>query len=183
MRVLMAIWMLGVMIQASLAQDTGLPQDKVALRYRIEYLDKDKWKPVEDSKKFKKNNTIRFRFMSNVAGALYVLNTSEERTSLQPVFAQGQGGDLRRSLGMGAHIEANHVGVFPTPEKGGGLRFTGVKGEERFLFVYVPDDLGGRDVMATPAGAEGWHFEDKSTYMVTGDWGHMLFHYFELRSK
>lgn len=167
-----------------LSQDTGLPVNKVALRYRSEIMDKDRWKPVEDTKKFKKDQTIRIRFMSNVAGILYVLNTSEEDASLQPVFPQSGGEGLRQYLGPGTHIEANHVGVFPDPAAGGGLRFTGVIGKERFLFVYIPDQLDqGRTMMAIPLGAENWDFDAKTTYMTTGDPGHILFHYFELKSK
>jgi len=168
---------------ATKAQNTGMPQDKVALRYRIEYMDKGDWKPVKDTKKFKKNQTIRFRFMGNTTGTLYVLNSSAETASLQPIFSEGKGGDLRRHLGLGTHIEANQVGIFPDPEKGGGLRFTGVKGQERFLFVFVPDDLSARAMMAIVPGAENWNFEAKTTYMATGDPGNILFHYFELKSK
>jgi len=48
----------------------------------------------------------------------------------------------------------------------------------------VPDDLGGtRAMMAIPAGAENWQFDDKATQVVTGDPGSILFHYFELKSK
>ena len=64
------------------------------------------------------------------------------------------------------------------------MRFTGAKGMERFLYIYVPDDLGGtRAMMAIVPGAENWNFEAKSTYMVTGDLGEILFSYFELKSK
>ena len=131
-----------LMIRAE-AQDMGMPKDKLALRYRIEYLDKSDWKPVKKNKKFKKNNTIRFRFMSNITGTLYVLNSSAEGVSLQPIFAEGSGEGLRKHLGLGTHIEASTVGIFPDPDKGGGLRFTGIKGMEKFLFVYVPDELEG----------------------------------------
>jgi hypothetical protein len=174
-----------LLFQAAQAQDTGMPAGKVAVRYRTEFLDKDKWKPVEDNKKFKRDHTIRFRFMSNQAGTLYVLNTSDENASLDPIFPQGSGEGLRRYLGTGSHIEANRVGLFPDPQQGGGgLRFTGVKGIERFLFVYVPDELDARrDVMGIPAGAEDWKFDDKTTCMAMGDPGRILFHYFELRSK
>ncbi len=166
------------------AQDTGMPQDKVALRYRIERLDKDKWKPIEEKKTFKRNQTVRFRFMGNISGTLYVLNSSGDKASLHPVFAEGEGNDLRRHLGMGTHIEANQVGLFPRPDKGGGLRFTGVKGKERFLFIYIPDVLDKqRAMMAIVPGAEGWDFDAKTTYMVTGEVGKILFHYFELKSK
>ena len=102
-------------------QNLGLPDDKVALRYRIEFMDKENWKPVKDNKKFKKNHTIRFRFMSNSAGTLYVMNTSLEDLSLQPIFTEGSGEGLRKHLGLGTHIEANKVGIFPDPSKGGGL--------------------------------------------------------------
>jgi hypothetical protein len=166
------------------AQDAGLPKDKVALRYRIEILDGEKWKPVEGTKKFKMKQTIRFRFMSNVAGTLYVLNNSDEMASLEPVFSKGTGEGLRRFLGPGTHIEADHVGVFPDPTTGGGLRFTGIKGMERFLFVFIPDDVEGRrEMMAIPTGAETWDFEAKTTYMTTGPPGQLLFHFFELKSK
>ena len=169
-------------------QNLGLPDDKVALRYRLEFMDKENWKPVKDNKKFKKNHTIRFRFMSNSAGTLYVMNTSLEDLSLQPIFTEGSGEGLRKHLGLGTHIEANKVGIFPDPSKGGGLRFTGLKGQdskkERFLFIYVPDNLEGtRGIMAIPPGAENWHFDDKATHVVTGDPGHILLHYFELKSK
>ncbi len=167
------------------AQNTGLPADRMALRYRIEFLDKDQWKPVEKHKKFKRDHTIRIRFMSNEAGSLYVLNNSDEAASLHPIFPEGTGEGLRPYLGMGAHIEANRVGVFPDPQRGGGgLRFTGVEGKERFLFVFVPEELGGRrEVMGIPAGAENWDFDAKTTYMATGELGCILFYYFELKSK
>ena len=166
------------------AQDTGMPADKVALRYRIEFMDKGDWEPVKDTKKFKRNQTIRFRFMGNTAGTLYVLNSSEENASLNPIFAEGKGRGLRKYLGLGTHIDANQVGIFPDPEKGGGLRFTGVKGKERFLFVFVPDEMEGtRAMMAIVPGAENWNFEAKTTYMAIGEPGTILFHYFELKSK
>jgi len=166
------------------AQTTGMPEDKIALRYRIEYLDKNEWKPVKETKKFKKDHTVRFRFMSNTAGTLYVLNSSDENASLQPIFVEGTGRGLRKHLGLGTHIEANQVGIFPSPDKGGGLRFTGVKGKERFLFAYIPDEMERtRAMMAIVPGAEGWHFDAKTTYMATGDPGNFLFHYFELKSK
>ena len=171
-----------------LGDDLGLPGDKVALRYRIEFMDDNVWKPVKDTKKFKKDQTIHFRFMGNTAGTLYILNTSLDDVSLQPIFSEGSGQGLRKFLGLGTHIDANQVGIFPDPGKGGGLRFTGLKGQksktERFLFVFVPDDLGGtRGMMAIPAGAENWQFDDKATQVVTGDPGSILFHYFELKSK
>lgn len=166
------------------ADNTGMPADKMALRYRIEFLDDKEWKPVKDSKTFKRNHTIRFRFMSNVAGTLYVLNSSEGNTSLHPVFTEGKGAGLRRELGLGTHIGANEVGIFPNPEKGGGLRFTGVKGEEQFIFVFAPDESGDkRDLLAIPIGAENWNYDDKATEMVTGTMGEALFYYFELKSK
>lgn len=181
------VWlgMMSLYPSVATAQNTGLPADKIALRYRIEFLDKDQWKPVEKNKKFKRNHTIRIRFMSNEAGNLYVLNNSDEAVSLHPIFPQGAGEGLRPYLGMGTHIEANRAGVFPDPQQGGGgLRFTGVEGKERFLFVFVPDDLGGRrEVMGIPAGAENWDFDAKTTYMATGELGYILFHYFELKSK
>ena len=166
------------------AQDMGMPTDKVALRYRIERLDKDTWKAEKAGRKFKKNETIRFRFMSNTAGSLYVLNSSEDAFSLHPIFAEGTGTRLRAQLGLGTHIDANQVGVFPSPDKGGGMRFTGAKGKEKFLFVYVPDEMEStRAMMAIVPGAEGWHFDDDRTYMVTGELAKMLFSYFELKSK
>ena len=182
--VLVAVGLLLAQISALYAQDTGMPEDKVALRYRIEFMDKDNWKPIKDTKKFKRNQTIRFRFMGNTAGILYVLNSSEENASLNPIFAEGKGRGLRKYLGLGTHIDANQVGIFPDPEKGGGLRFTGVKGMERFLFVFVPDEMEGtRAMMAIVPGAENWNFEAKTTYMATGEPGTILFHYFELKSK
>ena len=175
-----------VFLQTSvaLAQDTGLPKDKVALRYRIEVMDKDKWKSIGENKSFKKQQTIRFRFMSNVSGILYALNTSDRRGSLQPVFPLVAGEGLRQYLGPGTHIDANHVGIFPDEATGGGMRFTGVVGKERFLLIFIPDILDqGRNVMAIPLGAENWNFDAKTTYLVTGDPGHILFQFFELKSK
>lgn len=184
-KTLLTLLTLGLFLQKVEAQNSGLPQDKVALRYRIEFLDGKQWKPVEDTKKFKKNHTIRFRFMSNQAGTFYVLNASDEFASLHPVFSQGTGKDMVRYLGLGSHVEANHVGVYPDPQQGEvGLRFTGVEGMERFLFVYVPDNLeGSRSVMGIPAGAENWEYDHKTTYLATGDLGQILFHYFELKSR
>ena len=176
-----AIWLCPSEIHA---QDTGMPEDKVALRYRIEFMDKGEWKPVKENKKFKKNQTIRFRYMSNTAGTLYVLNSSDEDFSLHPIFAEGQGKGLRRHLGLGTHIAANKVGISPDPSKGGGLRFTGAKGKERFLYIFVPDELDeSRDMMAIVPGAEDWNFDAKTTYMMTGKPANILFSYFELKSK
>ena len=162
-----------------------MPADKVALRYRIELMDKGDWKPVKEGKKFKKNKTIRFRFMSNTAGTLYVLNSSDEDSSLHPIFGAEQKGEgILSHFGLGTHIAANRVGVFPDPSKGGGLRFTGAKGKERFLYIFVPDELDAtRDMMAIVPGAEDWDFDAKTTYMVTGKPSHILFSYFELKSK
>lgn len=160
------------------------PSEAIELRYRIELMDKDKWKPVKDNKKFKKNHTIRFRFTSNVAGALYVLNSGEATVSPQPIFTDGRVGNLRRSLGAGAFIAANRVGIFPDADWGGGLRFVGLKGKERFLLVFVPNALDEqRAVLPIAPGAEDWHFDAKTSYAATGTPGHMLFHYLELKSK
>jgi len=176
---------LALLLHGAEAQDYGFPADKLALRYRIEFLDGKVWKPVKDTKKFKKNHTIRFRFMSNQAGTLHVLNASDEFASLHPVFARTEGVDLRRHLGAGAQIHANRVGLFPDPQQGeAGLRFTGVEGMERFLFVYVPDALDqSRSVMGIPAGAEQWEYDHKTSYLAVGDPGQVLFHYFELKSR
>ncbi|MCC7261844.1 MAG: hypothetical protein IT369_04890 [Candidatus Latescibacteria bacterium] len=176
---------LGMLLNAASAQENGLPADKLALRYRIEFLDGKDWKPVGASKKFKRDHTIRFRFIGNQAGTLYLLNASEEFASLHPVFPQGVGTDLVRQLGLGTHIAANRVGLFPDPQQGeGGLRFTGVEGVERFLLVFVPDPPNeARSLMGIALGSEGWHFDDHTTYLATGTLGQTLFHYFELKSR
>lgn len=165
------------------AQNTAMPEQGLGLRYRIELMEEKGWRPVEATRSFGRNQTIRFRFMSNVAGTLYVLNTSDQAGSLHPAFSSGSGPDLRRFLGQGAHIGSDEVGVFPPPPKGGGLRFTGTKERERFLFAYVPDDGGKREILAIPAGAENWMFDDGMTYMVTEGPDRILFHYFELKSR
>jgi len=181
---LLTVTVVALLASATHSQDTGMPTDRVALRYRIEFMHDGDWEPVKESKKFKRNQTIRFRFMSNTAGTLYVLNCSGEDVSLHPIFAAEGGRDLRRHFGLGTHVDANQVGIFPAPAQGGGMRFTGVKGVERFLYIFVPDELEGkRAMMAIVPGAENWNFEAKSTYMITGDPGKILFSYFELRSK
>lgn len=184
-RILFLLISIGMMYQKVEAKDTALPADKIALRYRIEFLDGKEWKPVEGTKKFKKNHTIRIRFTCDEAGTLYVLNTSDEGESLHPIFPQDRGEGLRRYLGTGTRIGENRVGVFPDPQQGdGGLRFTGVEGREKFLFVYMPDELDGqREMMAIPAGAESWDFGHKTSHRAIGDRGKILFHYFELKSK
>lgn len=162
------------------AQDT----DRIILLYRIELMDKNRWKPVKDTKTFKRNQTIRFRFMCNTAGTLYVLNNSYRLASLEPVFSEGSGEGLQKYLGLGTYIDANQVGVFPDPYAGGGLRFTGTKGYERFLFIFVPDELEQTRAMAAiVAGAENWQFEAKTTNKAYGTPGKIVFHYFELKSK
>lgn len=185
MRKLLCMIAVSVFLQPALAQQPALPAGKAALLYRIEFLDGKEWKPVEDTKKFKKNHTIRIRFTCDEAGTLYVLNTSDEGESLHPIFPQDRGEGLRRYLGTGTRIGENRVGVFPDPQQGdGGLRFTGVEGREKFLFVYMPDELDGqREMMAIPAGAESWDFGHKTSYRAIGDRGKILFHYFELKSK
>lgn len=169
-------------VGAAVAED-----DQILLRYRVELLDKGKWKPVETKKTFKKGQEVRIRCLSNTAGSVYLLNTSKPYRSPVPVFKQGTGVGLKRFLGLGTPIGANQVGLVPNPEGGGSLRFSGVKGYERFLMVFVPDHLGAadgaREMMAIPAGAEGWDFEAKSSYAVEGPADYLLFHYFELRSK
>ena len=181
---LLAVAVVVLLSSSGDSQDTGMPTDRVALRYRIEFMDDGDWEPVKENKKFRRNQTIRFRFMGNTSGTLHVLNGSEEDESLHPVFAAQGGRDLRRHFGLGTHVDANQVGIFPAPAQGGGMRFTGVKGVERFLFMFVPDELQeSRAMMAIVPGAENWNFEAQSTYMVTGDPGEVLFHYFELRSR
>lgn len=183
MKYILCLFAIVAFCQTSQAQQLNLPAGKVALRYRIEFLDGKEWKPVKADKGFKKNHTIRIRFTSDQTGTLYVLNTSGAEESLHPIFAQGEGQSLERRLGMGTRIGANRVGVFPDPQQGGGgLRFTGVEGRERFLLVYIPDE-GQREMVAIPAGAEGWDFGHRTTYKVVGDRGTLLFHYFELKSK
>lgn len=176
------IWSLGALAEAQL---NDMPADKVALRYRIERMDKKgKWKPIEAKKTFKRNQNIRFRFMSNESGALYLLNSGSADKSPVPIFDEGSGSGLRRSLGLGTYIRANKVGLWPPQAQGSAVRFTGMKGKERFLFVYVPEQAsGGREVIGIAPGAEHWNFDDKYTHMVTGEEGKILFHFFELKSK
>jgi len=176
-----ALWL--VAAPGAEAQEMGIPADLMGLRFRVERLDDGVWKPVDIGKTFKKDNTIRFRFMANTAGTLYVLNTSHENGSPEPVF-EGSGAGLRRYLGLGTHIDANQVGLFPDPAHGGGMRFTGTKGRERFLFAFVPDELDAtRSMMAIVPGAEGWDFEHKTSHLVLAKPGQLLFHYFEMKSK
>lgn len=166
------------------AQETGVTAENMLFLYRIELMAKNRWKPVKETKNFKKNQTIRFRFLSNVAGTLYVLNNSSPKASLKPVFTKGAGVDLRRYFGMGTYIDAGEVGVWPDPSEGGGLRFRGKTGMERFLFIFVPKELEyARAMMAVPAGAENWKFDAKSTYRIAGAQDKILFHFFELKSK
>lgn len=155
---------------------------EITFRYRIEMLDDGEWKAVKDNKTFKKKQEIRFRFMSNTAGTLYVLNGAEG-DNLSPVFDGGSGHPVRQALGLGSHIEAGRVNLWPRPDQGSAIRFTGHKGRECFLFAFVPDQLSSREMMAIVPGAEGWDFEAKTTYTATAKRGEILFHYFELKSK
>ncbi len=185
MRTILLIAVLVMVFQPAQAQQSALPAGKTALLYRIEFLDGKEWKPVKGDRKFKKNHTIRIRFTGNEAGFLYVLNTSGKEESLHPIFPQGAGTGLERHLGMGTRIAANRVGLFPDPQQGGGgLRFTGVEGHERFLLVFVPEEGGAqREMLAIPAGAEGWDYEDKATQRIFGERGSVLFQYFDLKSR
>lgn len=158
-------------------------QAPVTLRYRIEQLDDNEWEAVKEDRTFKGKQEIRFRFLCNVAGTLYVLNGTED-ANLAPIFAGTGTPGLRGHLGLGSHIEAGRVNLWPRPHEGSAIRFTGHKGRERFLFVFVPDDLNAsRDMLAIVPGAEGWDFEAKTTYTATAKPGEILFHYFELKSK
>ena len=172
-------------IQSVLAQNTGLPEDRLALRYRIEKMDKKgRWKPEKATRTFKKKENVRFRFMANVSGTLYVLNSSDPQQSLRPVFDDAHGIGFARHLGLGTHIKANRVGLWPRQDEGSAIRFTGHKGRERFLFAFVPDQMDAtRAVIGVPQGAEDWDFEDKRTYVATGRFGQILFHVVELKSK
>ena len=164
---------------------TPLPSDQVAVRYRVEQRDKDSgtWEPVKAGKSFKKNQQIRFRFMSNVAGTLYVLNGSEG-ANLEPIFDEsGQGRSAQKHLGLGTRIEAHRVGLWPRPDQGSAIRFTGYSGKEQFLLVYVPDMGGTRQVLGTAPGAEDWDFEASTTHTALADPGDALFHYFTMKSK
>jgi len=185
MRSILLLAALAMVFQPAQAQQSALSAGKAALLYRIEFLDGNEWKPVKGDRKFKKNHTIRIRFTSNEAGSLYVLNTSGKEESLHPIFTQGTGPGLERHLGMGTRIAMNRVGLFPDPQQGGGgLRFTGVEGHERFLLVFVPEETGAqREMLGIPAGAEGWDYEHKATQKVLGDRGSVLFQYFDLKSK
>lgn len=170
---------------AAKVRNTSMPADQMGLRYRIELIEEGKgsWEAIDRNRKIKRTEDVRFRFMSNMAGTLYVLNSSSPNASLQPVFGEGRGKGLRSYLGLGTHVGASEVGIFPDPSKGGGMRFTGGQGMEGFLMVFVPDHLGERGVMAVPAGAEGWNFEAKTTYMAIGKSNLILFHYLEMKSK
>ena len=152
---------------------TPMPRDQVAVRYRVEQRDQNtgEWEPVKMDKSFKKNQQIRFRFMSNVAGTLYVLNGSEG-SNLKPIFDEGSrvsaGNRWRWFLGLGTRIDAHRVGFWPRPDQGSAIRFSGYSGKEQFLMVYVPDTVGrSREVLAVPPGAEDWDFEANTTSMIT----------------
>ena len=160
-------------------------EESLVLRYRIELLEKGEWKPVKSNKTFKKGQEIRLRCLPNAAGSLYLLNASAPWTSPEPIFKEGTGVGLKRYLGLATPVGGNEVGLVPNPDTGGSLRFSGVKGYERFLLVFVPDHLveGTRAMQAIPTGAEGWDFEAKTSYTVKGSPDFLLFHYFELKSK
>ena len=181
-------WALGAVLASLLAgtvsaQQAGTAEPAVALRYRIEQLDDGQWEAVRGNQTFKAKEEIRFRFMCNVAGTLYVLNGTEG-ANLAPIFAGDRTPGLRGHLGLGSHIEAGRVTLWPRPDEGAAIRFTGHKGRERFLFVFVPDELdASREMLAIVPGAEGWDFEAKTTYTVTAKAGQILFHYFELKSR
>lgn len=165
---------------------TPLPNDQIAVRYRVEQRDSrsGEWEPVKAGKSFKKNQQIRFRFMSNAAGTMYVLNGSEN-ANLEPIFDEqaGTGSSAQRHLGLGTRIAAHRVGLWPRPDQGSAIRFTGYSGKEQFLLVYVPDMGGTRQVLASPPGAEDWDYEASTTYTAVADPGHALFHYFTMKSK
>lgn len=172
-------WMMGCSAPAML---TPLPDDKVALRYRIEQRTAEgEWVPVSAGKTFRRGEQVRFRFMSNTAGTLYVLNGSS--SSMRPIFP-GRDAQMERYLGLGTRIPAHRVGLWPRPDEGSALRFTGHEGIERFLLAYVPDALGAtREVLAIPPGAEDWDFTAETTRVTTGRLGEVLFHYFDVKSK
>jgi hypothetical protein len=165
------------------AQAPKASEGQTALTFRVERYDDNRWKPEKIDRTFK-DDTIRFRFLANVAGTLYVLNTGQEIGSPEPIYA-GEGAGLRRHLGLGTHIGANQIGFYPDPTKGGGLRFTRSENRrERFLFAFVPDDLSRtRALAAIAVGAEGWDFEEDETQTVLARPGNILFHYFELKSR
>jgi hypothetical protein len=179
----MVIAVLSLMLWVGIA--AAQEEEDIVLRYRIELLDKGEWKPVKSNKTFKKGQEIRLRCLPNAAGSLYLLNASAPWVSPEPIFKEGTGVGLKRYLGLATPVESNHVGLVPNPAEGGSLRFSGVKGYERFLLVFVADHLseGTRAMQAIPIGAEGWDFEDKTSYTVRGNADYMFFHYFELKSK
>ena len=54
-RIAVVLWTALVLVDTTAAQDTGMPRDQIALRYRIERMEKqDRWKVEKASKKFKK---------------------------------------------------------------------------------------------------------------------------------
>ena len=183
-KTILSVLLTFVLILALIPKVYAQQVDKVIMHYRIELMDKNRWKPVKDTKRFKKKQTVRFRFMVNCAGTLYVLNNSTKGHSLEPVFPEGSDEGLKKHLGLGTFIDANQVGIFPDPYSGGGLRFTGVKGYERFIFVFVPDEMEyTRAMAAIAAGAENWQFDAKTTNKAYGNPGKVMFHYFELKSR
>lgn len=184
-KTILSVFLTFILILAFLPKVQAQDVDRVIMRYRIERMDKNRWKPIKATKTFKKKQTIRFRFMVNCAGTLYVLNNSNAAASLEPVFPEGSDEGLRKHLGLGTFIDANQVGVFPDQySSGGGLRFTGVKGYERFLFVFIPDEMEyTRAMAAITAGAENWQFDAKTTNKAYGNPGKIMFHYFQLKSK
>lgn len=173
------------LLSTAAADEYGFPDDRLALRYRIELADGNEWKAVESTRKFRRNHTIRIRFSSNEAGTLYVLNASAPNASLHPVFPPANREEGPAYLGSGAPIAANRVGFFPDPHQGeSGMRFTGAEGVERFLLVYIPNEhTGERSVLAVASGAEQWHFDNETSHLVTGEPRQALFHYFELKSR
>lgn len=169
---------------ASAPQVPDLSGEVLALRYRIEMLDDYAWRPVREDRAFRRGETIRFRFIGNAAGTLYLLNASQERGPYQPVFPGAGEADLPGYLGAGTRIAANQVGLLPDPSVGGGMRFGADHGRERFLFVFVPDGpRPTRALAAIPAGAEDWDFDDSTTYTVAAPAGGMLVSHFELESR
>ena len=183
-KTILSVLLTFVLVLALMPKVYAQDVERVIMRYRIERMDKNQWKPIKATKTFKKKQTIRFRFMVNCAGTLYVLNNSNKAASLEPVFTEGSGEGLQKFLGLGTFIDANQVGVFPDPYSGGGLRFSGVKGFERFLFVFVPDEMEyTRAMAAIAAGAENWQFDAKTTNKAYGNPGKIMFHYFQLKSK
>jgi hypothetical protein len=121
---------LALLIPAAPGQ-TRAPSDSQWLEISLDRLDRGSWKPIEPGLVLNQNDQVRFRFRTNFAGFVYIVNygTSGSQSLLFP--SEGAGRENR--------IEPSRE--YAVPQSDSSFRVTGPAGQDIVYWIVSPVPL------------------------------------------